>query len=138
MRRLISLSLFAALGTAPACSFAVKHPAATAGVVAGTLALGTCELASEEHGSCLITSGAVGVGLAIVAGVALWLGSEDAPASATDGAPPAKVDWEKIPDTTPAQPTTAPPDATPAPTTPAPTTPAPAPPAPTTPAPTTP
>ena len=93
----LALGLFAQLS----CNFAVKRPATTAGIVAGSVALVTCELASEDHKNCFIASGAVGVGL--------WLGSEDEPATATSSDPPPKVDWNKIPDTTPKEPTKAPP-----------------------------
>ncbi|MBA3398285.1 MAG: hypothetical protein H0T89_37005 [Deltaproteobacteria bacterium] len=147
MSRAASLTILAALLAAtPSCAFAVKHPAITAGAVAGTVALTTCELASSDHGRCFLTSGAVGIGLALIAGVALWLGSEDEVVTTSEPAP--KIDWEKVPDTTPAEPTKAPPplDPAPAPVTPPtptptptpPTPPPPTPPTPTTPTPTTP
>lgn len=104
MMRATSIALLFALC---GCNFAVKHPATTAGVVAGTVALGTCELASNDDKKCLITSGAVGVGLALIAGVALWLGSEDEEVTTTSKPPP-KIDWSKVPDTTPTEPTKAP------------------------------
>ncbi len=148
MSRAAWFSLLAALlVTTPSCAFAVKHPAIAAGAVAGTVALGTCELAASDHGRCFLTSGAVGVGLAVIASVALWLGSEDEVAPTTSEPAP-KIDWEKVPDTTPAEPTKAPPPLDPAPTpppppptpgppptpaSPAPPTPTPPPPAPTTP-----
>jgi hypothetical protein len=103
VKRLLVIALLLSLS----CNFAIKHPAATAGIVAGSVALTTCELASEDHKNCFLAGGAVGLGLALVAGVALWLGSEDAPAEAAK--PPPKVDWNKIPDTTPKEPTKAPP-----------------------------
>lgn len=117
------------------CNFAVKHPAATAGIAAGSLAFVTCELATEDHKKCPLVGGAAGVGLAALAALALWLGSEDEPEPAKDEPPP-KVDWSKVPDTTPKEPTKAPeppPPATPPPT----TTPEPPPSPPTTPPPTT-
>jgi hypothetical protein len=104
MRTTAVALLFALCG----CNFAVKHPAVTAGVVAGTVALGTCELASNDDKQCFITSGAVGIGLALVAAGALWLGSEDEEAPTKSSAPP-KIDWSKVPDTTPTEPTKAPP-----------------------------
>lgn len=65
------------------CRFAVKHPAVTAGVVVGTIGLGTCELASDDHKACFAISGGAGVGIALITAVALWLGYEDeAPAAA--------------------------------------------------------
>jgi hypothetical protein len=68
--------LAAAALAAPAggCGFAVKHPAATAAIVGGTLALSTCELASSDHSSCLLASGGAAALLGLVAAGALWLG----------------------------------------------------------------
>jgi hypothetical protein len=59
------------------CSFAVKHPAVTTGIVAGTMTLGTCELATSEHRSCFLASGGAGAVLGLIAAGALWLGSTD-------------------------------------------------------------
>ena len=106
MKRLVGLGLLLSLC---GCNFAVKHPAATAGIVAGSLAVTTCELASEDHKNCFIAGGAVGLGLSLIAGFALWLGTEDEPEPTTSSEPPPKVDWDKIPDTTPKEPTKAPP-----------------------------
>lgn len=103
-KRLLVVALLSQLS----CKFAVQHPAATAGIAAGTTALVTCELASEDHKNCAIAGGAVGLGLALVAALALWLGSEDEAAPVTSEPPP-KIDWSKVPDTTPTQPTQAPP-----------------------------
>lgn len=65
------------------CQFAVKHPATTAGVVVGTIGLGTCELASDDHAACFAISGGAGVGIALITALALWLGYEDeSPAAA--------------------------------------------------------
>ncbi len=98
-----------ALALSLSCNFAVKHPAVTAGIVAGSTALVTCELASEDHKNCFIAGGAVGIGLGLIAAFALWLGTEDEPATETTAQPPPAVDWDTIPDTTPKQPTQAPP-----------------------------
>src|SRR5687768_3529951 len=92
------VALYVALGS---CNFAVKHPAATAGIVAGSVALFTCELAidyedTDDQKTCLIASAAVGLGLTALAAAALWLGSEDEPETTT-AEPPPKVDWDKIP-----------------------------------------
>lgn len=57
------------------CGFAVRHPAVTAGLVSGSLTLGTCELASPEHGACFAAGGAAGAALGLIAAGALWLGS---------------------------------------------------------------
>lgn len=111
--RLLSIALVAALVLSLSCNFAVKHPAATAGIVAGSVALTTCELASEDHKNCFIAGGAVGAGLWLLAAVALFLGSEDEPTT-TAAEPPPKVDWSKVPDTTPTEPTKAPPPPPPA------------------------
>ncbi|HLL25086.1 MAG TPA: hypothetical protein VK427_23285 [Kofleriaceae bacterium] len=122
-RSLAPLLVLALAVPVTGCAFAVKHPAATAGIVAGSVALTTCELASEDHKNCFIAGGAVGLGLALVAGAAIWLGSEDEPAPAASADPPAPVDWTRVPDTTPAAPTSAPPTpGTPAAPTPTPTT----------------
>lgn len=104
MRKLLVIALLSQLS----CKFAVQHPAATAGIAAGATAFVTCELAAEDHKNCAIAGGAVGVGLAAVAWLALWLGSEDEPAPTTSEPPP-QVDWSQVPDTTPTQPTQAPP-----------------------------
>ena len=57
------------------CGFAVKHPAVTAGIVGGSLGLGTCELASADHKACLLVGGSAAAFLGLVAATALWLGS---------------------------------------------------------------
>jgi hypothetical protein len=108
IRRVVALGLALAITISLSCGFAVKHPAATAGIAAGTTAFVTCELASEDHKNCSIAGGAVGLGLALIAAAALWLGSEDEP-EPTTAEPPPKTDWSKIPDTTPKEPTKAPP-----------------------------
>jgi hypothetical protein len=113
IKRLLSIVTIAALLVQLSCNFAVKHPAITAGIVGGSVALVTCELASEDHKNCFIAGGAVGLGLALIAGFALWLGTEDEPAPTTSSDPPPKVDWDKIPDTTPKEPTKAPPQTAP-------------------------
>ncbi len=53
------------------CAFAVKHPAATAGIVGGTLGFTTCEIGSDfdAHGTC----GIVGAGAAALLGGAVLL-----------------------------------------------------------------
>lgn len=107
IKRIVSIALVAALVVSLSCNFAVKNPAATAGIVAGSVALTTCELASENHKSCFIAAGAVGAGLWLLASIALWLGTEDEPATTSE--PPPKVDWSQVPDTTPKEPTKAPP-----------------------------
>lgn len=76
--RKTSITLSVALAAAIAgggCGFAVKRPAITAGLVAGTLTLGTCELATSDHRSCFAAAGVAGLGLGLIAAAALWLGS---------------------------------------------------------------
>ena len=56
-----ALVSFALLATLSSCTFAVKHPAATAAIVGGVIAAGTCEIGTDfdgEHATCgLITLG---------------------------------------------------------------------------------
>jgi hypothetical protein len=62
---------------ASSCNFAVKHPAITAGLVSGGLAMGTCELSAADVKKCGEVAGTVGLGLALITTIALWLGYED-------------------------------------------------------------
>ncbi|MBA3451538.1 MAG: hypothetical protein H0T42_00410 [Deltaproteobacteria bacterium] len=57
--------------TLSSCSFAVKHPAATAGIVGATLGFSTCEFGTDfdAHGSCAL----VGGGAALLLGGAVLL-----------------------------------------------------------------
>jgi hypothetical protein len=73
--RAIALTGALSLAAAGGCGFAVRHPGVTAGVVAGTMTLGTCELATDEHSKCFMASGGAGAALGLIAAVALWLGS---------------------------------------------------------------
>lgn len=68
----------AALLVLPAsgCSFAVKHPAVTAGIAGGLLGFGTCKLASDDYPSCLGVAGGAGAFLGLAAAAALWLGGD--------------------------------------------------------------
>jgi hypothetical protein len=72
----IVVALASALPSTTGCAFAVKHPAASAGIVAGTLGFGTCKLASDNVGGCLAVGGGAGVFLALVAAAAIWLGGD--------------------------------------------------------------
>jgi hypothetical protein len=65
-----------ALSAAPACGFAVKHPAITAGVVAGSLGFATCKLASDNYAACGLVAGGAGAFLGLVTAAALWLGGD--------------------------------------------------------------
>jgi hypothetical protein len=133
----IVLALAAVLSTA-GCRFAVEHPAASAGIVAGTLGFGTCKLASDSIGGCLAVGGGAGAFLALVAAAAIWLGGDGnsvAPEEQAQPLPP--DDRPRRPRTrpvTPAEPEPAAP-ASPAPASPAPASPAPASPTPASPTP---
>jgi hypothetical protein len=72
--RIVAMVLVVSLTS---CNFAIKHPAVTAGLVSGGLAMGTCELSASNPAACSIVSGTVGVGLALITAFALWLGYED-------------------------------------------------------------
>lgn len=73
--RAIALALVVSLS---GCTFAVEHPAATAGILGGSIGFGTCEVGTDfdEHASC----GLVGAGAALVLGgvvlLATLLGGE--------------------------------------------------------------
>jgi len=79
MRRLaISLCLGLCIPLA-GCNFAVKHPAATAGIVGGGLGLVTCELSTQGRQlECLEISGAAAALLAGTVLIATWLGDANA------------------------------------------------------------
>ncbi|HEY5937671.1 MAG TPA: hypothetical protein VIU61_23650, partial [Kofleriaceae bacterium] len=124
------------------CSFAVKHPAITAGIVGGTVTLASCELASADQKACFMYSGAAALGLGLVVAAALWLGTyEEEEVAAPPGddtkqgpQPDPEPDRDLDPEpgtvppaTPPAPPTTSPPPIAPPAETP---TPAPAPPPP--------
>jgi hypothetical protein len=105
--------LLAALPPATGCAFAVKHPAVTAGIVGGTLALGTCKLASDNYGACFAVGGGAGAFLGVVAAAALWLGGDGHTVLVEDQAQPLPEDGRPIkrhrrapaaPDPTPAPP----------------------------------
>jgi hypothetical protein len=71
----VALAAAVAVSGGGGCGFAVRHPAATVAIVTGTMTLGTCELASDEHGSCFLAAGGAGAALGLIAAGALWLGS---------------------------------------------------------------
>jgi len=66
---LVAVAICTQLG---GCGFAVKHPAATAAIVGGSLGFGLCELNVGRHGTCAIVGGSAGAFLGIVAAVAMW------------------------------------------------------------------
>jgi hypothetical protein len=91
----LGAALVASLVLCAGCKLAVKHPAITAGTVAGTLALGSCELASSEHAKCFAISGGGGLAIGLLAAFALWLGTEDE--AAPGGDPSRGVDPRNLP-----------------------------------------
>lgn len=102
------------------CAFGVKHPAITAGIVGGTVALGTCEIGTdfESHGTCGIIGASGAVGLAAIVGLAILLGGEGHTVLVGDEAtPPPIVREKKAPPPPPPAPS---PPAPPPPTAPAP------------------
>lgn len=117
------------LASAPGCGFAVKHPAITAGILGGTVGLGSCELAGADHSSCFLIGGGAAAVLGGVVALALLVGGEgrtilvEDPADQTRPEPPTIEDQEPVPEPSP----TAAPAPAPAPTTTPPTEPAPEP-----------
>lgn len=73
---LAAAAIACALSAMPACGFAVKHPAITAGVVAGSLGFATCKLASDNYAACGLVAGGAGAFLGLVTAAALWLGGD--------------------------------------------------------------
>jgi outer membrane biosynthesis protein TonB len=132
--RALALSLILSV---TGCKFAVQHPAITAGIVGGTVGLGTCEMAAGTQKQCFAIAGIAGAGLGLVTGLAMLLGGNGdtvlnsepmvEPLPTDDGSSSTKV--EPLPPLPPAPPPTPspPPAPTPAPppepTPPAPTTP---------------
>jgi hypothetical protein len=58
------------------CKFAVDHPPATVGIAGAALGFATCKLESDRYGTCGLVGAGVGAGLALIAGLALWLGGD--------------------------------------------------------------
>jgi hypothetical protein len=141
---LVSAALVTALASTPGCAFAVEHPAVAAGVVGGTLAFGTCKLASDNYGACALVGGGAGAFLGLIAAAALWLGGDGHSVAVEEQAQPLPEDSrprkprrrspDRPPAASPADPD-APTPASPTPATPAPPSPAPASPTPPSPAP---
>ncbi|HVK87418.1 MAG TPA: hypothetical protein VM513_25050 [Kofleriaceae bacterium] len=119
------------------CTFAVKHPPATAAILGGSIGLVTCELGTdfEEHAACgIVTAGAAAV-LGLVTWVAIAVGGpgdtvlqggaeaeperpvpqdptldqEPAPAASTPTSPPPTPDPNPTPAPTPPPTPTSPP-----------------------------
>jgi hypothetical protein len=81
-----------ALSATPACGFAVKHPAVTAGIVAGTLGFTTCKLASDNYAACGVVAGGAGAFLGLVTAAALWLGGDGNSSAIEEQAQPLSED----------------------------------------------
>jgi len=126
---------FALIVTLSGCSFAVKHPAVTAGIVGATLGVGTCEVGTDfdEHGACVLVGGGAAVLLGGAVLLAVLLGGEGNTVL-TEPPPDTRPDPPSIDDVppTPTEPAPAPaptPSPTPTPVPAEPTTPATTPPA---------
>jgi hypothetical protein len=96
------------------CTFGVKHPAITAGIVGGVVGLGTCEIGTgfdladgKTQGQCGLIAGGAGLLLGGIVALAVVLGGEGHTVLVQDDQPPPLVRDKKQPE--------------PAPTTPAPT-----------------
>lgn len=78
-RSLAVSSLALALAVGPAgCNFAVKHPAATAGIAGGGIGFGTCALESDHTSTCAIIGASTAAFMFAVAYVAIWaMGGDD-------------------------------------------------------------
>jgi hypothetical protein len=73
--------LVAALGS---CAFAQKHPAITAGIAAGTIALVPCLPAVEHPTTCLAIGGIVGLGIGGITGLVTTFADTSAHALPSD------------------------------------------------------
>lgn len=136
-RRVAAGALAAALLAGPhgGCAFAVEHPAATAGIVGGTFAAGTCKLASDNVRGCLAVGGGAGAFLALVVLAAIWLGGDGHSTAIEEQAQPLPEDIQPHPRRKPPLSAPAAPEPSPSPTNPPPASPAPPTPPPTAPAP---
>jgi len=108
---------FALIVSLSGCSFAVKHPAVTAGIVGATLGIGTCEVGTDfdEHGACALVGGGAAVLLGGAVLLAVLLGGEGNTVL-TEPAPDTRPEPPSIDDVPPPVPTEATPTPTPTPT----------------------
>ena len=81
--RAVTLSLCLSVSALGGCKFAVNHPAATIGIVGGTVGLMTCELGTGfdvADGETQLTCGAIGAGaglaLAGIVALAIYFGGD--------------------------------------------------------------
>ena len=68
--------MLAGVALVSGCKFAVDHPPATVGIVAGVLGFGTCKLAKDDYAACGLAGAGAGLGLALITAGALWLGGD--------------------------------------------------------------
>ena len=57
------------VSAAGGCTFGQKHPGITVGIVAGTMAFGTCGLAVDKLGTCSAIGGIVGLAIGGITGL---------------------------------------------------------------------
>ena len=119
-----ALAMACALST-PGCGFAVKHPAITAGIAAGTLGFTTCKLASDNWAACGYAGGGAAAFLGLVTWAALWLGGDGDSTGLDEPLPPLLEEGPPPPASEPpanppaaSSPPTNPPSASPPPTNP--------------------
>jgi hypothetical protein len=115
------------------CEWAQRHPAPTAAITGGAIALGTCEIQGTSQATCGIISGSAAALLGVTAAVVMWIvgepkedqtvdptllvPDEDKPVHVpTKAEPPPGVDEPPNPPANP--PATTPPPANPPPVTP--------------------
>jgi outer membrane biosynthesis protein TonB len=91
MRALAVLLVVSVVVSGAGCNFAVKHPAITAAIVGGTVALGTCEIEGASQKACGAITGSVALGLGLIAGLAMWASHEEPPDPADVEEPPVVV-----------------------------------------------
>jgi hypothetical protein len=84
---LVAFATACALST-QGCGFAVKHPAITAGIAAGTLGFTTCKLASDNWAACGYVGGGAAAVLGLVTAAALWLGGDGDSSGLDEPLPP--------------------------------------------------
>lgn len=99
--RAIVLSLIVSL---TGCKFAVQHPAATIGIVGGTVGVLTCELGTgfdlsdgSTQGTCAAIGAGAGLALAGIVALAIYFGGEGHTVLVDDGPPPPIVRDKKPP-----------------------------------------
>lgn len=64
--------------SANGCTFAVEHPALTAGIVGGTIGIATCEIGTdfEYHRTCGIVAGSAALVLGGITALSILMGGE--------------------------------------------------------------